>query len=269
FLDRAAALLGERPRVLSGEDEARATFAGALSGLRLEGEVAVLDVGGGSTEWVVGRHTPEGIKVRSAQSANVGSVRLTERFVHSDPPGRAERQAARAAAREAFASLTTAAPFRGAEALASLTTAAPFRGAEALASLATAAPFRGDEALASLTTAAPFQGALVGVAGTVTTFAALHAGQHPYDGARMHGTRLARADIEAALERVAALPLAERSQLPGLDPARADVIVAGGEVLLAALDWCGATSLHVSDRGVRWGLAAERAGLRRLDGRAG
>ncbi|HEU4534869.1 MAG TPA: Ppx/GppA family phosphatase, partial [Polyangiaceae bacterium] len=218
FLERAAALLGERPRVLTGEEEARATFAGALAGLALEGEVAVLDVGGGSTEWVVGARTARGAEVRSAHSADVGSVRLTERFVRGDPPTRAEREAARAAAREALAQIV----------------------------------------------APPFRGELVGVAGTVTTLAALHLGVRSCDGAAVHGARLGRDDVAATLERVAALPLAERSLLPGLDPARADVIVAGGEVLLAALDWSGASSLHVSDRGVRWGLAAERAGLLRL-----
>ncbi len=215
FLDRAAALLGERPRVLSGEDEARLTFAGALSGLALAGEVAVLDIGGGSTEWVVGTNGAGGPRVRSAQSVNVGAVRLTERFVRGDPPSAAERAAVRAATLEALRPLS----------------------------------------------AAPFGGELVGVAGTVTTLAAVHLGVHPYDGARVHGARLTRAELEATLERLASLPLAERTCLPGLDPARADVIVAGGELLAAVLAWCGAEALHVSDRGVRWGLAAERAGL--------
>jgi exopolyphosphatase / guanosine-5'-triphosphate,3'-diphosphate pyrophosphatase len=218
FLDRAEALLGARPRVLSGDEEARLTFAGALSGLDLEGEVAVLDIGGGSTEWVVGTRSAEGVRVHATHSANVGAVRLTERFVRADPPTPAEREAMRDATREALG---------------------PFAGG-------------------------PLRGELVGVAGTITTIAALSLGVHPYDGARVHGARLGRAEVEATLDRLAALPLAERKQLPGLDPARADVIVAGGELLNAVLALCAAKALYVSDRGVRWGLAAEQAGLLRF-----
>lgn len=215
FLDRAEAILGERPRVLSGEDEARLTFAGALSGLSVEGDVTAIDIGGGSTEWVVGSRSRESLRVESAHSLNVGAVRLTERFVQTDPPSLAERKAIRAAVHEALGQLPSGA----------------------------------------------FRGELVGVAGTVTTVATLSRGVHPYDGARVHGVRMTRAEVEATLERLASLPLEARKRLPELDPDRADVIVAGVELLAAVLAWCGAEALYVSDRGVRWGLAAERAGL--------
>lgn len=89
---RAAAkqILGVEPVVVSGEDEALLTFAGALSGLDLEGRVLVFDVGGGSTEIIVGTHGVDGHTIESAVSLNVGSVRLFERFLHSDPPATGE-----------------------------------------------------------------------------------------------------------------------------------------------------------------------------------
>ena len=95
----------------------------------------------------------------------------------------------------------------------------------------------------------------VGIAGTVTTLAAAHLGLEEYDGARVHGARLELAEVEAVVERLAGLTLAERRRVPGVAPARADVIVAGGYVVLAVLEALGAAGLRVSDRGVRWGLA--------------
>lgn len=102
--------------------------------------------------------------------------------------------------------------------------------------------------------AVPHGGTVVGVAGTVTTLCAWARGIHPYEGARVHGQRLSRTEVEAAYVQLAAMPVAERSQLPGLDPKRADVIVAGAAIALASLDLLGASELVVSDRGVRWGL---------------
>lgn len=95
----------------------------------------------------------------------------------------------------------------------------------------------------------------VGIAGTVTTLAAAHLGMEVYDGARVHGARLEVDELEAVVERLAGLTLADRKRVPGVAPARADVIVAGGYVVLAVLERLGASALRVSDRGVRWGLA--------------
>ncbi len=93
FVERAAELLGAAPRVISGEEEARLTFTGGLSGLTLDGDGAALvfDVGGGSTELILGRASPPHIE--SARSLDIGSVRLTERHVRSDPPSSQELRA--------------------------------------------------------------------------------------------------------------------------------------------------------------------------------
>jgi len=92
FLDRAEAILGTRPEVISGRDEALLTFAGALAGLDLAGPVTVFDVGGGSTEIIVGEAQPRGsaAEIVEAVSLDVGAVRMTERHLASDPPTMAE-----------------------------------------------------------------------------------------------------------------------------------------------------------------------------------
>ncbi|MEP7049427.1 MAG: Ppx/GppA phosphatase family protein [Pseudomonadota bacterium] len=90
FVARAARILGVAPRVIDGHEEARLTFAGALSGLSIAGPVVVFDIGGGSTEIVVGEVGPAGRAISAAVSLDIGSVRLFERHVRSDPPAAAE-----------------------------------------------------------------------------------------------------------------------------------------------------------------------------------
>ena len=86
FLDRAERILGTCPRVLSGREEAELSFVGAVSGLNLLGTATVFDVGGGSTEVISGSAGPQGARVLSATSVNLGAVRLHERHVKHDPP---------------------------------------------------------------------------------------------------------------------------------------------------------------------------------------
>ena len=99
---------------------------------------------------------------------------------------------------------------------------------------------------------------LVGIAGTVTTLAAIEGGVHPYDGARVHGTRLRRAQVEGLVERLRRMPVVERLRVPGLEPKRADVIDAGAAILRGVMARAGADEVVVSDRGLRWALAYER-----------
>jgi exopolyphosphatase/guanosine-5'-triphosphate,3'-diphosphate pyrophosphatase len=100
---------------------------------------------------------------------------------------------------------------------------------------------------------------LVGVAGTVTQLAALELELEHYDAVRVHGSELTRKAVDGLATRLASLKLAQRRALPGMEPSRADVIVVGSAIARAVLHWSGATKLLVSDRGVRWGLAAELA----------
>jgi exopolyphosphatase/guanosine-5'-triphosphate,3'-diphosphate pyrophosphatase len=100
---------------------------------------------------------------------------------------------------------------------------------------------------------------LVGVAGTMTTLAAMGLDLVPYDGTRVHGSAIARGELDAWVARLAALPLVERRALRGLGPARADVLVAGALIAQAICAGAEAPLVTVSDRGVRWGVAQELA----------
>ena len=109
FRARAAALLGHEPRVISGNEEAELTFAGALAGLEIEGPALVFDLGGGSTELIRGAVRSGSASLARAVSIDIGSVRLTERCLLSDPPRPEEiaevRRAARALLDEAWVTL--------------------------------------------------------------------------------------------------------------------------------------------------------------------
>ncbi len=99
----------------------------------------------------------------------------------------------------------------------------------------------------------------IGVAGTVTSLAALELGE--YDPERIHGFRLSRESVERQLERLASLPLAERRELPGLEPERAPVIVAGALIVREVLDRYGLDGLEASERDILHGVALEAAAL--------
>jgi exopolyphosphatase / guanosine-5'-triphosphate,3'-diphosphate pyrophosphatase len=208
FVARASEVLarvGGRMEVIDGEREARLCWrAVAGSFPQLHGARTVLDIGGGSTELIVGEHAVEGVI-----SLPIGSVRLTERLVAHDPPTADEH-------------------------------------AQLVATV--------DAALAQAP--AP-RGTLVGIAGTVTTLAAMAQRMTDYDGARVHGTRLDRATVDGLVDMLATTPLADKRRTPGLDPKRADVIFAGAVILARVMARAGADACVVSDRGIRWGLIYE------------
>ena len=104
--------------------------------------------------------------------------------------------------------------------------------------------------------------AAIGVAGTVTTLAALDLGLQHYDRERVHGHRLGRDGARRQLERLAALPLADRREVPALEPERAPVIVAGAVILAEALDFFGLDAIDVSEHDILDGAALAAAELR-------
>jgi exopolyphosphatase/guanosine-5'-triphosphate,3'-diphosphate pyrophosphatase len=211
FFGAARASAGLDPEVIAGDEEARLVWTSAWRDFGRHGEpLAVLDVGGGSTELSFG----DGPAPRGRASLQVGAVRLTERHLRGDPPSADEVARLRAAAREAVR------PFA----------AMDVRG-----------------------------GRLVAVAGTVTTLAAVAQALPAYDAEKVHGSTLALAEIERLAGTLAALSVQERAALPGMEPKRADVILAGAMVLAEAMRAAGFDRLTVSDRGVRWGLLYERA----------
>ena len=168
----------------------------------------MVDIGGGSTEFIVGTTEPEGLV-----SVDVGCVRLTERFLHSDPPKAEELSAA--------ISVT-------------------------LAHL--------EDVVRELPAAREAR-RLVGLAGTVTTVAAVELGLPAYDRERTHHFRLTRAAAEEVFRTLATEARADRIHNPGLEEARADVIVGGCCVLVAVLRFFEADELLVSEADLLDGLA--------------
>jgi exopolyphosphatase/guanosine-5'-triphosphate,3'-diphosphate pyrophosphatase len=213
FFAAALAQAGLEPAIISGDEEARLVWRSAWRDFGGEAgagrPLAVLDVGGGSTELCGG----DGPAPRGRRSVQQGAVRLTERHVREDRLGAPTLAALAAGARAALAPLLELVP------------AGWSRDAR-----------------------------LVGVAGTVTTLASVTQALPAYDAEKVHGSSLTLAGIDALVARLAALTVAERAALPGMEPKRADVIVAGGVVVAEALRLCGFDRLTVSDRGVRWGL---------------
>jgi exopolyphosphatase/guanosine-5'-triphosphate,3'-diphosphate pyrophosphatase len=108
-------VLGEDPEVITGDEEARLSFTGAVRGLRAEGPYLVVDIGGGSTEFVLGTSS-----VDAARSVDIGCVRLTERHLHGDPPTAAQIAAAEADIRAAVALARQAVPVEQARTLVGL-----------------------------------------------------------------------------------------------------------------------------------------------------
>src|SRR5262249_26098554 len=91
---------------------------------------------------------------------------------------------------------------------------------------------------------------LVGIAGTMTTLSAIHLGLEEYDADQVHGCVMSRPELCAVVERLGGMTQAERLQLPGLDPRRADVIFAGGVISVRVVERGGFDALIVSDRGI-------------------
>ena len=201
FLGEVEWSYGFVTRLLSGDEEAELT----RRGVDPKAGTLVVDIGGGSTELIVENfHT----------SLDIGSVRYTERFVHTDPPDPQELDDCARAAR---------------------------------AILEERVQVKAQSAL--------------GVAGTVTTLAALDLGLEQYDRERVHGHRLTTAAARTQLARLAALPLHERRELPAVEPERAPVIVAGAVILVSILDHFGLDEIEVSERDILDGIALAAAEL--------
>ena len=94
----------------------------------------------------------------------------------------------------------------------------------------------------------------IATAGTATSLVAMHLELEQFDAARVHGARLTASDIDALIEKIAALPVAQRLSLKGLQKGREDVILAGALIMREAMRLLGYTEATISDRGVRWGV---------------
>jgi len=200
FLGEVEWSYGFATRLLDGDEEALLTFRGASAGRELDPGTLVVDIGGGSTELIVGG--PDGVDFH--RSLDVGCVRLTERFGED-----LERMA--------------------------------------------------DEAQNALPELSVRGG--IGVAGTVTALAALDLGLLEYDSDRVHGHALSRAGLERQLDRLAAIDPEERRSVPGLEPDRGPVIVAGALILREVLVHYGLDVIEASEHDLLDGAALVAAEL--------
>jgi exopolyphosphatase / guanosine-5'-triphosphate,3'-diphosphate pyrophosphatase len=202
-------VVGVRPELLSGDEEGRLSFLGATGDLdHALGPFLIVDIGGGSTEFIVGTDEVEGV-----MSVDVGCVRLTEKFLEHDPPQPEE-----------------------------LTASISFTDTY-LEDVVREVP-----AVAEART-------LVGLAGTITTVAAVEIGLATYDRDAIHHFRLTRDAAEDVFRTLATEPLADRIHNPGLEEARADVIVGGCCVLVAIFRRFGLDEMIVSEADILDGLA--------------
>ncbi|MFE7388161.1 exopolyphosphatase [Streptomyces sp. NPDC057582] len=220
FVGGVLDILGVEPEVISGDQEAEFSFDGATKELEgsdhLPKPYLVVDIGGGSTEFVVGDD-----RVLAARSVDIGCVRMTERHlvrdgVVTDPPTLGQITSIRA---DIDAALDLA------------------------------------EETVPLTEAAT----LVGLAGTVTTVAAIALGLEEYDSEAIHHSRISFEQVQEITGRLVTSTHAERAAIPAMHPGRVDVITAGALVLLGVMKRTGAREIVVSEHdildGIAWSIA--------------
>jgi exopolyphosphatase / guanosine-5'-triphosphate,3'-diphosphate pyrophosphatase len=242
FVRLVKEVLGVAPEVLTGAEEAVLSFTGATAELAAgpdPGPFLVADIGGGSTEFVLGEVLPRGDDPPQtppalggatrppkppgpwAISVNIGCVRMTERHLHSDPPGEEE---VAAAAADIDAALDTAAA------------AVPVRQARTL----------------------------IGLAGSVTTVAGIAMGLPAYDATRIHHARVSAAGVHAVAQKLLAQTRAERAAIGVMHPGRVDVIGGGALVLDRIMQRFGLGEVLVSEHdildGMAWSLATDARG---------
>src|SRR3954451_13273363 len=222
FEDMVVATLGQKPDLLTGSEEAGLSFLGATASLdaaaRAHGSppplppFLVVDIGGGSTEFVLG----DGEGVRAARSVDIGCVRLTERHLHGDPPTAEEIRRTEDDIRAALAEVTAEVPVAEAD-------------------------------------------ALIGLAGSVTTVAALALELPAYDADAIHGSRIPVDAVRAVTAHLLAATRERRAAMPVMHPGRVDVIGAGALVLRVLMDEFDLTEVVVSEHDILDGIALRLA----------
>ncbi len=201
--------IGVNIEILSGEEEALRTYHGGrlvLKG-RKDRPTLIIDIGGGSTEFILG----DAKRIRKKLSLDIGSVRLTERFLKRDPVDASEEAGLRKYVNGLF-----------------------------------------HEQLGDFILPAGTQ--CLGVAGTVTTFASILQELTRYRPDKINGFVITRKRLESVLNMLRARPVEKRKKVKGLEPERADIIFAGGLILLEAMDFFHLKKITVSNYGLRYGL---------------
>ena len=213
FADEVRSRYGLDAKILDGEEEARLTFLGATSERDPDDKTTTLetDIGGGSTEFVIGQGRTPHFHV----STQAGVVRQTERHLHHDPPLPEELERLAADVRSI------------------IDAAVPERWRRVRHA--------------------------IGVAGTPTSLAAIAQALDPYDSDRVQGYILERAECERQLELLAAMPLEERREVPGLHPDRAPTIIAGIVILIEIMRLFELSRIEASEHDILHGAALRYA----------
>lgn len=216
FVSGINARLGIEPSVISGDEEARLSFLGATADLVNESNAPeapylVIDIGGGSTEFVLGTTLPE-----QALSTNVGCVRMTERHLVGDP---ATPEQIAAATKDIDAAIEQAAK------------------------------------VVDLSKAK----SLIGLAGSVTTVAAIALDLSEYRSEVIHGSRISAERVHQVATQLLAMPRAARAALGPMHPGRVDVIGGGALVLDRIMQKTGIAEVVVSERDILDGIARDLA----------
>jgi exopolyphosphatase/guanosine-5'-triphosphate,3'-diphosphate pyrophosphatase len=201
-------VLGAEPEVITGDEEAQLSFTGATRGLDpADGPFLVMDIGGGSTELVLGTDS-----VTAARSVDIGCVRLTERHLAGDPPTEPEVAAAVSDIDAGIEQVRRAVPVEQAR-------------------------------------------TAVGLAGSVTTVAALSLGLSSYERDRIHLSRLTRGEVAKVTDDVLHMTRADRAALPVMHPGRVDVIGAGALILRTLVERLDLSDVLVSEADILDGIA--------------
>jgi exopolyphosphatase/guanosine-5'-triphosphate,3'-diphosphate pyrophosphatase len=212
FLKLAKEKLDLSIEVISGEEEAQLSFLAVAKDLQeREKSILVVDIGGGSTEFILGR----GDQISQWISLPLGSVRLTEEFLHSDPVREEDWENMEGKTKELLVKV----------------------------------PYPQETA------------SMVAVGGTATTLASVEQGLEEFVAEKIHHFVLGREALRKQLFLYRFKTIEERKKIPGLPPARADVILAGGAILYLAMEELQCSSVLISCHGVRYGLLHKKLNL--------
>ncbi len=203
FFDRVEEECGLRFSVLSGKDEARLSFMGSLLPGMDPSHYAVVDVGGGSTEFVTAKED---------RSVDLGSVRFTERYLRSDP-----------VTDEEFIKCLDKIDNKL-------------------------------EELAGWRNSIPADMQMLAVAGTATTLASWHLRLKEFDAKRVEEVQLTKEDLQQMVEDLKSMTVAERREQVGIEPKRADVLLAGAMIMWRTMEKLRFPTCNISSRGLRYGV---------------
>lgn len=212
FLKGVHAILGVVPDVISGTEEAELSYAGAISGLPGVGQALVADIGGGSTEFVMKDSTGSLI----SRSLNMGCVRMTERYLQTDPPTDQEIQLAVSDINRNLEDLEASLPIHSTQ-------------------------------------------VFIGLAGSVTTVAAMAMGLESYQAELIHGSVITLEQVEQVTDELLTMTREQRSQLGFMHPGRIDVIGGGALVLRESMRILGFDRVNVSEKDLLDGVVIKLA----------